>query len=127
MGILYTKITQRQDVRNQTRQGRDWVSVPSVQQWAEVLKELGLMAFSVDLATRIETIVPTGRTETDHQTTIKTTMADKPQFEYILVCTPFSTKERDVRRFEGMITDHLNGGFKLQGTLFYGSFGDHSG
>ena len=46
-------------------------------------------------------------------------MADKTRFEYRLIGTPFSTKERDLRRVEEMITDQLNKGFKLQGEPFF--------
>jgi hypothetical protein len=46
-------------------------------------------------------------------------MADKTRLEYKLIGTQFSTKERDLRRFEEMITDHLNKGFKLQGEPFF--------
>ena len=46
-------------------------------------------------------------------------MADRIRFEYKLIGTPFSTKERDLRRFEEMVTDLLNKGFKLQGEPFF--------
>ena len=46
-------------------------------------------------------------------------MADKTRLEYKLIGTPLSTKERDLRRFEEMITDHLNKGFKLEGEPFF--------
>ena len=46
-------------------------------------------------------------------------MADKTRLEYKIIVTHFSTKERDLRRFEEMITDQLNMGFKLQGEPFF--------
>ena len=46
-------------------------------------------------------------------------MADKARLEYKLIGSRFSTKERDLRRFEEMMTEHLNKGFKLQGEPFF--------